>query len=117
MNLSFKRFGFALESCRLVSGTRYLGYKYMHHGGDFYCFGFWFWHIYITTSPHCYLSEEEIAANIALHYKNIDDIAWEMANALDKHLEDNNIQLSNNNDEYPDAFGIFKAGIYYKGKK
>jgi hypothetical protein len=63
--LPFKKHGFAIEWCWLVKSVRYLGYNYWRYDGDFYCFGFWFWHIYITTNPHCYLSEEEIDINIA----------------------------------------------------
>jgi hypothetical protein len=50
---------------KLKPDARYVGYEHDYYEGDFWCFGFWFFHIVATNDARFYLSEEEIEADIA----------------------------------------------------
>jgi hypothetical protein len=63
-----KKLGYAIECCTLsnkdVSGVRYIGPRHLRYDGDFYCFGFWYFHVYLTNSPHALYTIEEIKESI-----------------------------------------------------
>lgn len=39
--------GYKLGSCSLTKDVRYVGYCMDYYDGPVYCFGFWYFHIYL----------------------------------------------------------------------
>jgi hypothetical protein len=110
-SLKFKNQGFAIEWCSLAKRYRYFGYEHNYYDGDFYNFGFWFFHIYLTTNPHCYLTNADIERNITKNLARMAAEKKEIEDVLEKYLKE---------DPNHSSLSIFEEGIkfgkYHKRK-
>lgn len=68
MIIKFKKRGYAIGCNCIEKGARYWGYQYSRYDGDFYEFGFWFFHIWKVTNPSFYLTREEMDKNVEAFY-------------------------------------------------
>jgi len=71
LKAQFKRQGFGIGITSLKPGARFWGYEHVQYDGDFWFFGFWYFNFYISSNAYCYLTDEEIAKNVAEYIERL----------------------------------------------